>query len=255
MNFFGHARVVIVATAAVCIISFGLEAPASAAVPQGYRIYQSIPLRRAVDGVNGALELVQDERITENLRAKMHGSDRVMYCYDDTLAVLCESIRRVPLKPTLVRLVNAADQVVDSREFERELGTMQPFKLYGESPRAFAVTIDFSAGFGSYNGEITFFGDIRAGRLRWLKAQRSGGGDEEMTVMTSLKTAWKLVKAGNGAGMDILKIACRPNFASENDFDLTYTRFAFDGKRWIRYERTKPGFWEQGSFPALEEFP
>jgi hypothetical protein len=256
VNLFGRARLNTVATAVVCIIFFGLKAPASAATPQGYRVFQSIPLQRVSDGLDGALELLQDQRISEDFRERMKGMDRTSYCYDKNLASPCESIRPTPLKPTLVRLVDAQNRVIDSRLFERELGSLRAIALYGPSPRAFAVTIDFSAGFGSYNGEITFFADVQAERLRWLKAQRpAGGGETDVTVMTSLKTAWKLVKAKNGAGMDILKIACRPDFATENDFELIYTRFAFDGKRWIRHARTKRGFWEQGSFPALEEFP
>jgi hypothetical protein len=256
VNLFGRAYLNTVTTAVVCVIFFGLEVPALAAAPQGYRVFQSIPLQRASDGLDGALELFQDERISEDMRAKMRGFAHVMYCYNDTLAALCESMRTRPLKPTLVRLVDAQNRVLDSRLFERELGSEQAIPLYGRSPRAFTVAIDFSAGFGSYSGEITFFADVQAGRLRWLKAQETGSGQEaEMTLMSSLKTAWKLVPARNRAGMDILKIACRPNFATENDFELIYTRFAFNGKRWIRHERTKWGFWEQGSFLALEEFP
>lgn len=40
------------------------------------------------------------------------------------------------------------------------------------------------------------------------------------------------------------------------EFELIYTRFAFDGTRWVHYERRKPGFWENGNeFPSREEFP
>jgi len=243
------------------IFTFALGAGVPDPSP-GYRIFQTISLTIETDGMNGTLQLLQDERITDELRDNMHGSDDGMYCYEDALGAFCESIRTTPLKPTLVRLVDGVGRVVDSRTFKRELGSMEVRKLYGRRPRAFSVTVDFGIGWGSYAGDITYFFDLKGGRLRWLTARgRTGGVQIEVTAMTSLKTSWQLVRSGGGGGQDILEIACRPKFSpgrADEDvaFELIFRRFHFHGGGWIISERRTPGFWEDDKeFPGPGEFP
>lgn len=125
----------------------------------------------------------------------------------------------------------------------------------------FSVTIDSSAGFGSYSGDATYFFDLQKQRFHWLTFRNpTTGKDAEIQVLQSLKSSWTLSPAPNLQGLDILQIACRPKIESlaqpTLDFELIFTRFTFDGSRWARYERKKPGYWEQGDdFPSRDEFP
>jgi hypothetical protein len=57
--------------------------------------------------------------------------------------------------------------------------------------------------------------------------------------------------------MDILLIACRPDFDSPDEgFKLIYFRFTFEKGQWRRYVRTEPGVWESDHpFPPRSAFP
>jgi hypothetical protein len=111
---------------------------------------------------------------------------------------------------------------------------------------------------GSYNGPITFPLDIADGRLKWLEATDVETGKvERIALMKSLKTVWKIVGATAGSGQEILAARCRPAFRpDQNDFTLTYVRYSFDGKKWVKFQRTKTGFSEfEGAFPDRSLFP
>jgi hypothetical protein len=230
--------------------------------PPGYRVFHTISLAVETDGMNGNLQLLQDERITDDLRESMGGADEAMYCYDDSLGGFCKSIRARPLQPAVVRLVDGAGRVVEARTFTRELATMDVRELYGRRPRAFSVTVDLGIGWGSYAGDTTFFFDLKGGRFRWLKARpQQGGAQVDVVTMKSLKTSWQLVRIEGRASLDILEIRCRPkssegSASTEVEFELIYRRFHFRGNGWILSERRAPGFWEdEGEFPGAEQFP
>jgi hypothetical protein len=121
--------------------------------------------------------------------------------------------------------------VVEPQELERPLARLERTHLYADDRATYLVTVDYSAGFGSYNGPITFLLEVTAGRLNWLKAtEEKTGGSERISLMQSPKTVWKIVPGARGSGRDILEAACRPELPDgsqpgEVAFRLSYVRY------------------------------
>jgi hypothetical protein len=236
--------------------------------PAGYRVFRTIAVTRGSDGFDGRIELLQDERVSGALRDAI---DEGLQCCDDPAAPrsaemqrFCESRALRPLAPSVVRVLDRKGRVHAERSFPREKATLDVQKLYGAKPRAFSVTVNFGIGMGAYGGPITWFFDLRTGRLRWLEAAGASGAESgAMSVMSSPRTAWKLVPA-KGGGMDVLQIACRPQAGERAGpgapavTELIYTRYHLHKQGWMRSERREPGLWEDHgpkSFPRRDQFP
>ena len=134
--------------------------------------------------------------------------------------------------------------------------------MLGSEKPSYLVTRDLSVGMGSYNGPATFFYDIIGGKLKPIEyLDRETRKRKQITLMRSLKTNWKLVESKDGGSQDILHAACRPDFESKSkdevEFLVSYDRFHFDGKQWVRYRRVEKGYWEVDGtdFPPLSKFP
>src|SRR5207248_8089345 len=133
-------------------------------------------------------------------------------------------------------------------------------QLYGDSRLTYLLTVDYSAGFGSYSGSITSLVEVKSGRLRWVESTDAKTGNTgKIRLMESLKTTWKFVDAPDGKGKQILFAQCRPDWSSvkdDPDFTTTYARFYFDGAKWLIIKRTVKGLseFDQG-FPSRKYFP
>ena len=259
---FGRTVGMVLALAVILGSRPAIAAVSRSTVPVGYSVFQTFPVARTSDGVEGFVQILQDDRITVDLREKMRGMDAAMFCTIDSLNPFCKSIPKSPLRPTVLHLTNRTGRVLDSRGFKRELGQLAVRELYGNSRRTFSVTVDLGSGMGSYAGDVTYFFDLQGQRFHWLTARETTSDKlTEIQVLQSLKTDWKLLPARNHSGQDIVQLACRPKSVANDpkrdiEFELIYTRFAFDGARWVRYELRRPGFWENGhEFPSREEFP
>ena len=96
--------------------------------------------------------------------------------------------------------------------------------------------------------------------MRWVESSDpKTGRTQKITLMESLKTAWKLADASDGKGKQILIAECRPDWSSVKDnpdFTTTYARIYFDGTKWLIVKRTLRVFteFEQG-FPSRKRFP
>lgn len=241
------------------------EADASSAAPVGYRITKAISVPSTAGAPTVRLELLEDQRLSSKVRERWQGADAAMSCAeppeDPEVARLCASIAEQPLRGALVRLVSESQGVLDQRLLERELADLSPAHLYGTRRLVFAVTVDYSIGFGSYAGPTTSFVEPSGGRLHWLAAyDPTTGRSAEVRVARTLKSGWQTV--ARPGGLDILAVRCQPDVAparvdsSELPFLVIYERYHFDGSRWLRKERQEAGFWEEDhEFPAREKFP
>jgi hypothetical protein len=76
----------------------------------------------------------------------------------------------------------------------------------------------------------------------------------EVELDVTLKTAWTLSPRSDG-GADILAVTS-DGHAEANAPAMILIRYAFDGKRWVRFARTESGFWgSDREFPAPSRFP
>jgi len=230
-----------------------------------YTVATSIALERAPSGI-GRLELLEDARIRPELRPEIRVSDAGVDCSrpgSEGLQAFCASLSGNPVRRAILRVVTPAGQELGAQELERAVAEIAIVRLYGGERETYAVTVDFSAGTGSYAGPVTRLAEVTRGRLAWLRAvDPRTRRVEEIRLSATLKAAWQLSSRGRGSGQDILLVACRPvepaGSAQGGDarFVIGYARFAFEGTRWRRYERTEPGCWESDSpFPPRSRFP
>ncbi len=210
-------------------------------------------LTRAANGVDGELQLMKDDRITAAVSKQVWdtgGLEAEPEQYEP-------SFKKSPPKNAIVQIVDRAGRVLDAKQLERPLARIGTVQLYADERLTYLLTVDYSAGFGSYSGPMTFPVEVMDGHLRWLDAVEKGTGKRSrISVMQSPKTAWKIVDAAGG-GKEILEAACRPDWSMKSDdFTITYRRYFFDGSKWVEVHRTKKGFTEfDEGFPSRGLFP
>ena len=229
-----------------------------------YIVYQSFRLTKRLHGIDGRLQLLQDARLTEAHRSAMWNvSSDIDFVFneDDELR---KPFKNLPPLNAILRIVDRQGQVVEFEE-RAVLAELEEVKLYPSDRSTYLLTDDYSVGSGAYNGPITFFVEVVGGRFKWLEAIDKGTGQKkQISLMRSLKTAWKFVESASGKGKDILHVACRPDFdlkAGDDNFTVSYTRFHFNGKNWVKLTRQKEDSWEsegdnfpeQGLFPSSTE--
>ncbi len=221
------------------------------APPENYIIYQSFLLTQALHGIDGALQLLLDARLTDEMLAQLQFIEDI-----NSLPEFAE----LPLQNGLLRIVDRHGQALTSQTLERGLATLDKTSLYSSNKPTYVLNVDFSIGWGSYNGPVTSFFEINSGKLDFLNAINQQTGEvKPITVLDSLKTGWKIFPAPDGNSKDILLVKTRPDFNDESDeleFKLSYIRFHFDGRNWVRLERSEEGYWEsEGFFPDILLFP
>ncbi|WP_189045632.1 hypothetical protein [Aliidongia dinghuensis] len=228
---------------------------AEARVPVGYAMHQSLPLDRATNGVDGALQILEDARLTPALRRNMWGQTA------DTDLVLAEknplrkSFAKMPLKPAHLRLVDNAGKVVEDQAFEVPLAELDRQQLH-DGPATVLLTTDHSIGTGSYAGLETSLWAVVQGEL--MPEPLPG----RKVLVGSLKNAWKIVeeKTPQGAAAKAVQVvACHPNFANPNwaateEFVVELTTYRFAGGAWQAATNSLTGYWENdGAWP--DDFP
>lgn len=231
-----------------CFAQMGSHAPG------GLIVVVKEPLSLQANGINGMLELLQDARLTPKLIEQMWGTGGVDIDDDPTLAMFRND---APLNAEL-RLVSTDGKLVQREPIERPLVRLKEIHLYGDGPINYQVTVDYSAGFGSYSGPITSFVEVRKGHFNWIEASGETGKLEKIALMESLKTTWKQVPAQAGRASQFLEASCRPKDFGSNDpkFQITYKRIYFDGKQWRSIARIVNGFTEfDNGFPPRRMFP
>lgn len=226
------------------------QTPVSSRLVVGARI----TLTQAVNGVDGELQILKDERITASIAKTVWNKGAFEGKPEDTVS----SFKELPPRNAQIRVVDRHGKVIDSEKLERPLARLGIAKLYADSKVTYSVTVDYSAGFGSYSGPITSFVEVSGGHLSWLEAVDHDGKHRKVSVMSSLKTAWRIAPVADG-GREILEAACRPTektLKTGDDFQIIYSRYYFDGTQWRLVSRKVPGFSEfEDGFPRRSRFP
>ena len=231
-----------------------------------YVVVAQLPLSQSENQIDGKLQILEDARLTPPLRKALWGTGGVDIDEDPSLA----EFKADPPHNAMVRIVTSKGVVVQTFPLERSLVRLETVKLYGTPHLTYLITVDYSAGFGSYSGPVTMPLEVRNGRLQWLKAtEKTNGKEYQIELMRSLKTVWKIVDSPSGAGKEILHAMCRPDLerpvftssdasqqTTDKDFIVTYARYYFDGSHWISVKRTQHRYtdFEEG-FPSRIHFP
>ena len=238
----------------VLLVFIVIDGRGQTAVKKRLVVGARIPLTQAANGVKGELQILKDARITAAITKQEWKTGEFVGEGEYGFA----GFKEVPARNALIRVVDRNGRVVDSEDLERPLARVGAVHLYPNAMATYLLTVDYSAGFGSYSGPITYLVEVAGGHLHWVESADAQGKHAKISVMNSLKTAWKIVGAGSG-GKEILQAACRPTNATMktgDDFTTTYSRYFFDGVQWRVVSRTLPGFTEfEDGFPSRLHFP
>jgi hypothetical protein len=234
---------------------------AAPSVPAGYTIYQTVALDPQQSGIAGALEILQDERVTAAYRDGWGHSREPDTVLDEGDPLLRE-IAQHPLRNGRLRFVDAHGKIVYEEQFEVPLAKIDKALLYGTKFPTYLIGADYGIGMGSYAGPATVFAEVRQGKLAFMRTAEASRKNNRIWLLESLKNSWKIVSSATGIGKDILLVQCHtadfdnPKAADADQFVVVYTRYSFDGKEWHQASRKETGFWEaDGDFPAGSKFP
>ena len=232
-----------------------------------YAVRASFPLTQARDRIAGRVELLEDARIKPAMRQAIRESYAEDPCSGDSRALLPQICRdgEPRVLAALFRVVDGTGKTLAARRLERPLAELTVARLAPDANQTYLLTVDLSAGIGSYSGPVTRLAEVRGGRLRWLTAYDAASGRADTVhLVSTLKTAWRFAPGTRGVGREMLQVACRPDFnappdaAVEQAFIITFERYAFESGRWVRHARSEHGFWEmdgEESFPPRARFP
>jgi hypothetical protein len=229
----------------------------------GYQMVQSLALTQGIDGVDGTLEVLRDDRLTSDdmKQIKEHDPDQN----------LLEGARfkNDPAKVAVLRLKSLSGKFVAEMKLEKVDAELTTQDLRDGDHRIIFLTQDYSTGMGSYNGPTAQILEVGPTNISWAKAIDARTGEKiKISLMQNLKTGWGFRPNKAGRGMDILKASCRPTDLSNANgdliFDTTYSRFHRDHQEWTVTKRTRKNeFWEnegpdsfdEGSLSFFKKFP
>lgn len=218
--------------------------------PRERKVARSLPLDRATSGVAGRLELLLDSRMTED--------DIDAGCFfwwpGSGLGPRFDS---PPLNAALA-VVDEAGNVLDTMLLDHPAARVEVWKLHGGDQPTYATGVNDGICAGPYRGWVTELVEVGDGRLRGLRAATVGSHyDFPIGMVTSLRGAHRTAPARRGKGKDVLY--ARVHDSPGGDGSVTFfTRYAFEGGRWVEHERQVPGWRELDGderFPAASEFP
>jgi hypothetical protein len=231
----------------------------------GYQVVQSLALIQSTDGIDGALEVLRDDRLTSDdiKKIKEHDPDPGQNPLEGA------RFKSDPAKVAVLHLKNSSDKFIAELELEKADAELAAQDLRDGGHRVIFVTQDYSAGMGSYNGPITQILDIGPTNILWAKTTDIRTGEKtEISLMQSLKTGWGLRPSKAGKGRDILKASCRPTDLSDANgnliFNTTYSRFHRDHQEWKvvkkvqkneLWENEGPNSFDGGAQSFFKKFP
>jgi hypothetical protein len=219
---------------------------------QTYAVAQTFLLQQKQDGFDGVLRLYMDARLTASVQEQLWGEGDWSFVFSPSDNLFKEFSSLPPGNAKLAIRDNHGGLVAE-RRLEKPLARLREWNPAHTSSREFLLTVDYSAGWGSYNGPITTLLQISNGMINDVKALNGDTGQEEpIHMMRSLKSDWKITTSEKRE--EILSVSCHPK--NDSSFVMDYTRYSFDGARWLEYKRQEKGIWESDEgFPARSAFP
>jgi len=235
------------------VMPFLIGASAQAAL----LLHQSLSLSEKMDGLDGFLEVLRDERLTPDDLKVLQEHDPESNLLDGP------RFKSSPPQVGVVQLKDRAGRILKTLSLEKTYGNLTTKDLRDGGKRVIFVTQDYSAGMGSYNGPISQVLEVSPTSMAWAEARKSGVGRAvKISLMQSLKTGWGYGPSTQAKGNDILKVSCRPSDLANGDisFKTTYSRFHRESKNWILTQKVENGCWENEGLdgrdlPDQKKFP
>ncbi len=200
-------------------------------LPDGYRLAQNYHVDSSHSQLR--LQLLLDSHVTDDLLTQWWRSGIDL---PDSNGV-CEELG-VKLHPVVIRLLDSTDQIVATRTIPRVLAQLAPCLPFTPSSQpSFALTVDYSLGWGTYFGPVTFFLIPDTDGLGW-QTVIADGKPIDIAVTTAYRTAWQVVPSPRTC--DIVQVTCATFIDSMEDIHLDRTpdytvriqRFHLDDQVW-----------------------
>jgi hypothetical protein len=219
---------------------------------QQYAVSQRFHLQQKTEGASGELQVLTDSRLESEVRRQMWGKGDWSIVLPPESELFREFSKASPGNAKL-QIRSEANDLLSERILEAPLAELQEMSIDGDNNGTFLLTVDYTAGFGSYSGLVTTLLRVRGAKFHDLIAEAEGTHSHEpIRLVKSLKADWKMLPGSKHA--EILSISCRAGQGSS--FIVVYTRYYFKGGLWFERHRERLGFWESDeAFPARSQFP
>jgi len=229
-----------------------LAASSGRAQTSQYAVTQTIALHQAGDGIEGTLQVLADKRLSEELRNDLWGHGDWSLVFSPDSDIYRDFSDHPPVKSKL-RIRNSKDGVIAELDLATVLAKLEAWPAAARTSHFFLLTRDYSIGAGSYNGPGTTLLTVWGATLHEMKALNADSGKEQpIRLMRALKSDWRIAEREDHP--EILSVSCHPG--SNLEFVIDYTRYTFEGQRWVEHTREVDGFWESDQpFPAKSAFP
>lgn len=216
---------------------------------QTYTVADKLKLSVAANGVDGTLQLLVDQRLTESVRQELWGKGAWSFVFKPDTKLYREFSALPPGKSKLMIRDNT-EKVLANRDLETPLAKLKVWNRISDTNQFFLLIEDYTAGAGSYNGPKATLLQITNATFHDVKALNTQSHQEEpIRLVKSLKADWRQENIA-----EILSVSCYEN--GDGRFVVDYIRYNFDGNRWLEYKRESEGFWESDQpFPLRAAFP
>jgi len=221
--------------------------------PHGYVVVAHFSLDGTAHGIDGALELLLDDRI--NGRTRRAYAQMYWFGVTDTPAVE-ESVMGQTLIAAKLRLVSRDGEPLAEHPLPTPFAEVQPVALSAAQPHDFLVLVQ-QGGFDAVNGTIGVLLGVADGRIHPLRATDALSGEEAaIELLRTVGADWRIVPNPSGPGAEILQISCAPEDIAEDGFREVYARYHRLRDGWHYDTRLERGYcnWP-GDFPARDLFP
>ena len=190
-----------------------------------YIVTQQENLYKDINGIDGYLQTLQDDRITPQIEKE--------YTYEPNLNCL----------KVLIRIVDKNNKIIWQKNTVFHIAQMNKVYLYGDNKPTFLLTFNNSAGMGRDTGHLTYFLEVVRGKLKKV-VDKEG-------LQKSIGSDWKIIDYKDDKCKQILYIDSR------NLERLLYKRYYFNGKKWkYKIKSEDYQWWEDDlGFPELNMFP
>lgn len=221
-------------------------------VPPGAVVAELHPLRKTPHGLEGALVLVADHRITAATRAALQ--DWYMFGFAEPVAIK-PTVTSQALAEAELWLVDSAGKVVSARPLATPFAQLRAVALLGDRPTEFLLETTMG-GFGQFTGTIGRALMVEKGAVKPISALDKGtGAMAELILSRAPKTDWRIIPASS-KGSDIFQVRCLPAQGGASSFGEEYVSYRPCGETMCRSQRLAEGYcaWSDG-FPMLGAFP
>lgn len=240
----------------------------------GLTVHQTVILAHGGEAGERRIEVMEDARITSNLRYWLWGGskDPAQFLHMPGVSrekALAEAMKQGPLLRGLVLLVDHDGKVLDYRRLDCELGQISAEPKPQTGGQVWTLGDDCSTGEGDYAGLITHFFTLGDDKIAWQRFTDDKGERTELTVVQARRIAWR---TGDSPLLDdITEVSSHPDFDDPRfkalkpddpmpaDLPLVtdYIHYHYAGNGdWQKRIRTQNAAWFGGDgYPAPEKFP